>query len=738
MSEENSDDDAFESADEDELGRASLKPGIDFPKAKDAKSNSSRKNDGISLDSSPSETFPSAIAEGATSGSNVSEAGIGRDPAVTACNSKSVASAPPSAASVASGAASVPSSAALSPPSPASTPSGSTADQDPWSSWSNWGFRDVAEPDIAAAADVKLVAVDPTPDTSVASDSAAEGDSWSSWGNWGASLLTTASKSVSQFSTEVTEGLNVLVDVSTSDVEDSEKDEAAEKAALQVKEDVIESQPAFDIPALPTGRFATQVPGCPVPPPSTSSSTLSSSSISTLSSSTSTLSSFTSGLFASASSFDAASAAAGFSSAFGNLTQRNLPNLSAFSSVLSPSSTEGISSEPNLVSPSGAGEKLAGLMEGGLGVLEMVGRKTMDILKESDGGLELTRAIFHDRKGKPTLSDLLREGKTKSEAEDGGKEDILEERKNSFQYWFDEFKGMAHLEALELLNNSCETEIKEMLARNPDDSVKPALISIKDVFVKGDDDDNDETDDENDVFSFSEEEARVLRQMLRKHAEQFGPESATNTPVDSFVDAVEDAWRRVDEFDEKIESVEIGGGGGGGDETTLSTTPSTATSATPTSPSGSSPSSTSSATDPRSVHRACIENLANMVAKSVCLIHKIGQMTLIPSSSSSSNSSSNSSSDFSPSASSVDEFVERLSHLLFLSKLLTANIDGAATAFGQLLSKFGGRRSEIEINQVMTDIFLESSQGTSHVRSAFKLLLPVMQVRFLKEFQHRD
>ena len=79
---------------------------------------------------------------------------------------------------------------------------------------------------------------------------------------------------------------------------------------------------------------------------------------------------------------------------------------------------------------------------GGLGVLEMVGRKTMDILKESDGGLEVTRAIFHDRRGKPTLSDLLREGKTKSEVEDGKKEEVLQERKKSFQFWFDEYKVM--------------------------------------------------------------------------------------------------------------------------------------------------------------------------------------------------------------------------------------------------------------------------------------------------------
>ena len=53
----------------------------------------------------------------------------------------------------------------------------------------------------------------------------------------------------------------------------------------------------------------------------------------------------------------------------------------------------------------------------------------------------------------------------------------------------------------------------------------------------------------------------------------------------------------------------------------------------------------------------------------------------------------------------------------------------------QVLSRFEGRRSEIEINQMMTDIFLEASQGTDHVKCAFKLLLPVLQYRFLRESQ---
>ena len=236
---------------------------------------------------------------------------------------------------------------------------------------------------------------------------------------------------------------------------------------------------------------------------------------------------------------------------------------------------------------------------------------------------------------------------------------------------------MAHLEALELLNNCCETDIKELLKENHDDSLNPALITIKNIFVK--DEDEDENDDDNDgAVSFTEDEEEVLRQMMRKHAEQFGPESATKAPVDVFVNAVKEAWGRVGEMEKMIEADEGGAGADAGKESrdrrdvsadevpneVPTTTASTTTTTT-----------TAINADPSSVHRACIENLANMVAKSVGLFHKIGQMTLVPITGETSSSSS---------SCTVDGFVERLSHLIFLSKLLTANIDGAATAFGQV------------------------------------------------------
>ena len=66
----------------------------------------------------------------------------------------------------------------------------------------------------------------------------AEDASWSAWSSWGASLLSTASKSVSQFSTEVTEGLNVLVDASVT-AADAQDDPEAERLAQEVSVTVL-------------------------------------------------------------------------------------------------------------------------------------------------------------------------------------------------------------------------------------------------------------------------------------------------------------------------------------------------------------------------------------------------------------------------------------------------------------------------------------------------------------------
>lgn len=100
------------------------------------------------------------------------------------------------------------------------------------------------------------------------------------------------------------------------------------------------------------------------------------------------------------------------------------------------------------------------VLSGGLDTLEMIGKKTMDILTEGDPGLRKKRAMFE---GKSSLSEVLREAKMKAEKE--AEERRAEEAEDSVNYskLFDEHQGLVHLEALEMLCGERKTAVQQKL-----------------------------------------------------------------------------------------------------------------------------------------------------------------------------------------------------------------------------------------------------------------------------------
>lgn len=100
------------------------------------------------------------------------------------------------------------------------------------------------------------------------------------------------------------------------------------------------------------------------------------------------------------------------------------------------------------------------VLSGGLDTLEMIGKKTMDILTEGDPGLRKKRAMFE---GKTSLSEVLREAKMKAEKE--AEERRAEEAEDSVNYskLFDEHQGLVHLEALEMLCGERKTAVQQKL-----------------------------------------------------------------------------------------------------------------------------------------------------------------------------------------------------------------------------------------------------------------------------------
>jgi len=139
------------------------------------------------------------------------------------------------------------------------------------------------------------------------------------------------------------------------------------------------------------------------------------------------------------------------------------------------------------------------LVNGSLDVLENVGKKTIEVLHDKDPNLRNTREFFKmasdvsAASGKTNLSELLREAKgfaenskheisnSNSETHLTGSKATKKQGKICFASYFDEFKGLVYLEALEMLSFQTNSKLEmKMLSLNK--SVQKQLDSFKNIF----------------------------------------------------------------------------------------------------------------------------------------------------------------------------------------------------------------------------------------------------------------
>lgn len=149
----------------------------------------------------------------------------------------------------------------------------------------------------------------------------------------------------------------------------------------------------------------------------------------------------------------------------------------------------GVSSITKLVESTGSK-----VMTGGLDTLEAIGKKTMEVLQEGDPGLKKKRAFFINEPEKPNLSQILREAKEKAETEQKTIEERQLARKVHFESLFDDYQGLVHLEALEILSKQSNMKIQQYLIEldtNELTSVQETLEEIKQLCNLNDVDDED-------------------------------------------------------------------------------------------------------------------------------------------------------------------------------------------------------------------------------------------------------
>uniref|UniRef100_A0A8C7RZ06 Family with sequence similarity 114 member A2 n=1 Tax=Oncorhynchus mykiss TaxID=8022 RepID=A0A8C7RZ06_ONCMY len=122
------------------------------------------------------------------------------------------------------------------------------------------------------------------------------------------------------------------------------------------------------------------------------------------------------------------------------------------------------------------------VLTGGLDALEFIGKKTMNVIAEGDPGYKKTKGLMNRTN---TLSRVLREAKEREEQETAKEMSSDTENKAHYGMLFDEFQGLSHLEALEILSRESESKVKSVLTTLSGeelDQLKEDLELIKEPF----------------------------------------------------------------------------------------------------------------------------------------------------------------------------------------------------------------------------------------------------------------
>ncbi|KTG39883.1 hypothetical protein cypCar_00036309 [Cyprinus carpio] len=155
------------------------------------------------------------------------------------------------------------------------------------------------------------------------------------------------------------------------------------------------------------------------------------------------------------------------------------------------------------------------VITGGLDALEFIGKKTMNVLAESDPGFKKTKILMQRT---VSLSQMLKEAKEKERERLSSQ--VVTEPTVHYGILFDDYQGLSHLEALEILSNESEGRVQEYLSSLEEEDLevlKKELIAIKEIFITHEEEEADAASGEN-VGSLAEVTARSIEQ-LHKVAE---------------------------------------------------------------------------------------------------------------------------------------------------------------------------------------------------------------------------
>nr|XP_014348997.1 PREDICTED: protein NOXP20 [Latimeria chalumnae] len=291
---------------------------------------------------------------------------------------------------------------------------------------------------------------------------------------------------------------------------------------------------------------------------------------------------------------------------------------------------------------------------------------------------------------------ILREAKEKEKQRMA--QQVVAERTAHYGMLFDDFQGLSHLEALEILSNESETKVQSVLLSLTGEeleTLKKDLIALKENFILKQSDQEEEKEEEKEKVD-DEEFVSVLTDLLfelhvaatpdklnkaRKKAHKWVKEVISTTSVNEEMEPVE--ARKEDIKTEKEEkSLEA-------EEININTK------------------------TVEDVYMLSIESLAEITARCIEQLHKIAELTLH--------------------GQDVEKPAQDQAKILTrLTGAMCREVSSLSKKFSASLTEVGSKRKAEVVNPMVTSVLLEGSNSTTYIQDAFQLLLPVLQVSHIQ------
>ncbi|KAM8880426.1 protein NOXP20 isoform 2-T4 [Spinachia spinachia] len=346
------------------------------------------------------------------------------------------------------------------------------------------------------------------------------------------------------------------------------------------------------------------------------------------------------------------------------------------------------------------------VISGGLDALEFIGKKTMTVLAETDPGFKKTKTLMQKT---ASLSQMLKEAKEKERARLGNQP--ISAPAAHYGILFDDYQGLPHLEALEILSNESEAKVQAFLSslvEEEQEEVKKELIFIKDIFMKQEEEEKvEEGGRTKDNAADGEEFVNVLTELLFELHVAATPDKLNKARMRAhdWVAAQTADGERQDQpagdaslrEQEKEEIRKEDGEAQQGEEEQKE----------------------EPGKDPRSVeavYLSSVSSLAEVTARSIEQLHKVAELILH--------------------GQDMEKPARDQAHILTrLTCAMCKEVESLAKTFSDTLLLVGGQRKAEELHPLVDSVLLEGSNSTDYMENALQLLLPILQISHIQR-QH--